>query len=157
LWGCLGCAETYRPMSAFRGKGGKADIAGQAACARRRGRSIHSELNCTFALRGSLNPSTDLENSRTFISCDVSNRFAGRQPALWGTSVCGIPVFGSSADISRAVNAGAEGAVVFLGNPRDRERADGLVLAAGLQLPVLIHPGAYVAAARLSAPMPTVS
>lgn len=71
--------------------------------------------------------------------------FLDDNPALWGTSLCGIPVLGPSADASRAVDVGAEGAVVFLGNPRDRERAGGLVLAAGLQLPVLIHPRAYVA------------
>ena len=71
--------------------------------------------------------------------------FLDDNPALRDTSVCGIPVLGSSADAARAVDAGAEGAVVFLGNPRDGERVGGLVLAAGLQLPVLIHPRAYVA------------
>ena len=54
-------------------------------------------------------------------------------------------MLGSSADAARAVDSGAEGAAVFLGNPHDRERVGGLVLAAGLQLPVLIHPRAYVA------------
>jgi sugar O-acyltransferase (sialic acid O-acetyltransferase NeuD family) len=71
--------------------------------------------------------------------------FLDDNPALWGTSVCGIPVLGSSADAARAVDSGAEGVAVFLGNPRDRERVGALVLAAGLQLPVLIHPRAYVA------------
>jgi sugar O-acyltransferase (sialic acid O-acetyltransferase NeuD family) len=71
--------------------------------------------------------------------------FLDDNPALWGTSVCGIPVLGSSADAAGAIEAGAEGAVVFLGNPRDRERVGGLVLAAGLQLPVVVHPRAYVA------------
>lgn len=71
--------------------------------------------------------------------------FLDDNPELWGKSVCGIPVLGSSADAALAVVSGAEGAVVFLVNPRDRERVGGLVLAAGLQLPVLIHPRAYVA------------
>src|SRR5262245_4939071 len=71
--------------------------------------------------------------------------FLDDNPTLWGTTVCGIPVLGSSADVARAVDVGADGAVVLLVNPRDRERVGGLVLAAGLQLPVLIHPRAYVA------------
>ena len=65
--------------------------------------------------------------------------------ALWGTTVCGVPVLGSPAHAARAVEAGAEGAVVFLGSPRDRERVGGLILAAGLHLPVVVHPRAYVA------------
>ena len=49
--------------------------------------------------------------------------FLDDNPALWGTSLCGIPVLGPSADASRAVDVGAEGAVVFLGNPREPESA----------------------------------
>lgn len=71
--------------------------------------------------------------------------FLDDNPALWGTKVCGVPVLGSSADARRAVEAGAEGAVVFLPSPHVRERAADLALAAGLSLPVLVHPRAYVA------------
>ncbi len=71
--------------------------------------------------------------------------FLDDDPALWGTTVCGIPVLGPTADAARAVAAGAEGAVVFLGSPRDRERVAGIVLAVGLDLPVMVHPRAYVA------------
>jgi sugar O-acyltransferase (sialic acid O-acetyltransferase NeuD family) len=71
--------------------------------------------------------------------------FLDDDPRLWGTSVSGIPVLGPCTDAARAVAAGAEGAVVFLGTPRDRERVAGLVLAAGLELPVVVHPRAYVA------------
>jgi sugar O-acyltransferase (sialic acid O-acetyltransferase NeuD family) len=71
--------------------------------------------------------------------------FLDDEPALRGTRVCGIPILGSSADAAQAVAAGAEGAIVFLGNPWNRERVGGIVLAAGLALPVVVHPRAYVA------------
>jgi sugar O-acyltransferase (sialic acid O-acetyltransferase NeuD family) len=71
--------------------------------------------------------------------------FLDDDPALWRTEVAGIPVLGPSTEAARAVELGAEGAVVFLSRPVDRERAATTVLDAGLELPVVIHPRAYVA------------
>ena len=71
--------------------------------------------------------------------------FLDDDPKLWGTAVHGIPILGPPTDAAGAVAAGAEGGVVFLGAPRDRERVAGIVRAAGLDLPVLVHPRAYVA------------
>lgn len=71
--------------------------------------------------------------------------FLDDNPALWGTTVQGIPVLGPCADAARAVAAGAEGAVVFLGSPHNRERVARIVIAVGLDLPVVLHPRAYVA------------
>jgi sugar O-acyltransferase (sialic acid O-acetyltransferase NeuD family) len=76
--------------------------------------------------------------------------FLDDDPALWGTTVRGVPVLGPSADAARALDAGAEGAVVFLASPHDRERVARIVVAVGLHLPVVVHPRAYVApSARL--------
>jgi len=71
--------------------------------------------------------------------------FLDDNQSLWGTCLRGVPILGCSADAARAVDVGAEGAVIFLGNPRDRERVARDVLAVGLALPVIIHPRAYVA------------
>lgn len=82
---------------------------------------------------------------------------------LWGTTLSGIPVLGPATDAARAVAAGAEGAVVFVANPQQRERLAGTMRAARLALPFLVHPRAYVApSATLGAgtfvgPMATVS
>ena len=72
--------------------------------------------------------------------------FLDDDPMLWGTHVCGIPVLGPSANVaSRSQEVDAEGAVVFLGSPQDRARVAAIVLETGLELPVVIHPRAYVA------------
>jgi sugar O-acyltransferase (sialic acid O-acetyltransferase NeuD family) len=71
--------------------------------------------------------------------------FLDDNQSLWGTRICGVPVVGGCLDAARAIDLGAEGAAIFLGNPRDRERVARDILAAGLELPVMIHPRAYVA------------
>jgi sugar O-acyltransferase (sialic acid O-acetyltransferase NeuD family) len=71
--------------------------------------------------------------------------FLDDNPDLWGTRVEGVPVLGPAAAADQALDAGATGAVLFLGTPGDRERIGKHLLAAGLQLPVIVHPRAYVA------------
>ena len=71
--------------------------------------------------------------------------FLDDDPKLWNTTLHGVPVLGPATDAARAVAAGAEGAVVFVADPRQRERLAGIMRAARLALPFLVHPRAYVA------------
>ena len=71
--------------------------------------------------------------------------FLDETPSLWGKTVHGIPVLGAPAAIGQAIAMGAEGGMVSIGDARARERLGAVLIAAGLDLPTLIHPRAYVA------------
>lgn len=78
--------------------------------------------------------------------------FLDDAPELRESTVFGRPVLGASSDVARAVAAGAEGAVVTIGDGVARARIAPALRAAGLSLVSVVAPGAYVApSARIGA------
>jgi sugar O-acyltransferase (sialic acid O-acetyltransferase NeuD family) len=71
--------------------------------------------------------------------------FLDETPSLWNTRVHGIPVLGPPSAVAKAIELGAQGAMVSIGNSRARERLGEQMRQAGLELPTLVHPRAYVA------------
>jgi sugar O-acyltransferase (sialic acid O-acetyltransferase NeuD family) len=71
--------------------------------------------------------------------------FLDETPSLWNTKVHGIPVLGPPSRISDTVVLGAAGGMVSIGNGPARERLAPIIVEAGLDLPSLVHPRAYVA------------
>ena len=71
--------------------------------------------------------------------------FVDETPALWATTVLGIPVLGPPSELAAAVARGAQGGHVAIGDPHARERLGALVEGAGLPLVTLVHPRAAVA------------
>jgi sugar O-acyltransferase (sialic acid O-acetyltransferase NeuD family) len=71
--------------------------------------------------------------------------FVDETPSLWGTEVLGLPVLGPPDAIVKAMAEGAQGAVISIGDPQARHRLSAVARDAGLHLPTLIHPRAYLA------------
>jgi UDP-perosamine 4-acetyltransferase len=71
--------------------------------------------------------------------------FLDETEALWGTKVRGIEVLGGPEELARAVELGARGGVVSIADPAARERFSEMLLEAGLDLPTIVHPRAFVA------------
>ena len=75
----------------------------------------------------------------------VAVAFVDETPSLWGTEVLGLPVLGPPDEIVKAMAVGAQGAVIAIGDPQARHRLSAVARDAGLHLPTLIHPRAYLA------------
>ncbi|MGH2678135.1 MAG: acetyltransferase, partial [Actinomycetota bacterium] len=71
--------------------------------------------------------------------------FVDETPSLWGTEILGLPVLGPPDEIVKAMAVGAKGAVISIGDPQARHRLSAVARDAGLHLPTLIHPRAYLA------------
>lgn len=71
--------------------------------------------------------------------------FLDETEARWGENVRGIEVLGGPDELPRAVGLGARGAVVSIADPAARERLSEMLLEAGLDLPTIVHPRAFVA------------
>jgi UDP-perosamine 4-acetyltransferase len=63
-----------------------------------------------------------------------------------------LRVLGGTADLSRLAAEGIEGVVLGFGAPQGREQILAAIEAAGLALPVLVHPTAFVAASAVLGP-----
>jgi sugar O-acyltransferase (sialic acid O-acetyltransferase NeuD family) len=72
---------------------------------------------------------------------------------LWGSRVEGIPVYGDPMDhLERALELGVEGGMVSIGDGPARERLSEPLVAAGLELPSIVHRRAFVSpSARIGA------
>jgi UDP-perosamine 4-acetyltransferase len=71
--------------------------------------------------------------------------FLDETEALWGTKVRGIEVLGGPEELGRALSLGARGGVISIADPSARERLSELLLEAGVTLPTIVHPRAFVA------------
>ena len=71
--------------------------------------------------------------------------FLDETESLWGTKVRDIEVLGGPEVLARAVGLGARGGVVAIADPGARERFSELLLRAGVDLPTIVHPRAFVA------------
>jgi UDP-perosamine 4-acetyltransferase len=67
-------------------------------------------------------------------------------PENAGRTVAGLKVVGGTADLSRLVAEGVEGVVLGFGAAVGRRNVLDAIEAAGLRLPTLVHPTAFVAA-----------
>jgi len=72
--------------------------------------------------------------------------FLDETKELWGSRVEGIPVYGGPAYIDRALEQGATGGMVSIGDPAGRQRLAGVLRDADLEMITMIHPTAFVAA-----------
>ncbi len=73
-------------------------------------------------------------------------------PENAGREVGGLRVIGGTADLARLAAEGLEAVVLGFGAARGRARVLAAIEAAGLTLPVLVHPTAFLAASAALAP-----
>jgi UDP-perosamine 4-acetyltransferase len=79
--------------------------------------------------------------------------FLDETPEKWGSRVEGIPVYGEPFNhLDRVLRLGVEAGMVSVGDGPARERLAEPLVAAGLDLPTMVHPRAFVApSARVGA------
>jgi UDP-perosamine 4-acetyltransferase len=71
--------------------------------------------------------------------------FLDETVSLWGSRVEGIPVYGDPADhLDRVLELGVRGAMVSIGDGPARDRLSEPLVAAGLELPSILHRRAFV-------------
>ena len=76
--------------------------------------------------------------------------FLDEAPELEGTTAFGLPIWGPPCEVQQALDAGAEGTFLAMGDCAARARIAPQLEAAGLEFVNILGPGAYVApSARL--------